>query len=197
MPEFGLDVCVKEGFAAFKGQSIALVCNQASVSSDFRHILDCLLPLHQSGYLKVQCVFGPQHGIWGHTQDIMVEWEGYRDARTGLTFFSLYGEHREPTPAMLEGVERLVFDVPDIGRLGFRLVVVETHCRHTFPLRYGERFRVNAWFRDVDYRLCVAYELTNLAHDRRAARGHTTLVTTDPQGQLLLATPQGILDRLG
>lgn len=87
-------------------------------------------------------------------------------------------------------------DVEDIGRLGYRLVVVESHCRHTFPLRYGERFRVHAWFRDVEYRLCVAYELFNLAHDRRAARGHTTLVTTDPQGQLLLATPQGILDRL-
>jgi acyl-CoA thioester hydrolase len=87
-------------------------------------------------------------------------------------------------------------DVHDIDRLGYRLVVVETHCRHTFPLRYGERFRVNAWFRDVDYRLCVAYELTNLAHDRRAARGHTTLVTTDAEGQLLLGTPPAILDRL-
>jgi acyl-CoA thioester hydrolase len=87
-------------------------------------------------------------------------------------------------------------DVHDIGRLGYRLVVVETHCRHTFPLRYAERFRVAAWFRDVDYRLKVAFELTNLAHDRRAARGHTTLVTTDAQGQLLMGTPQAILDRL-
>ena len=87
-------------------------------------------------------------------------------------------------------------DVPDLTALGYRQLVVETQCRHTFPLRYGERFRVDAWFRDVDYRLCVAYELTNLVHDRRAARGHTTLVTTDAEGRLLLVTPQAILDRL-
>ena len=87
-------------------------------------------------------------------------------------------------------------DVHDIGRLGYRLLVVESRCRHTFPLRYGERFRVDAWFRDVDYRLNIAYEVTNLAHDRRAARGHTTLVTTDAEGRLLMTTPAAILERL-
>ncbi len=112
MPATGLDVCIADGFAAFKRQTIALVCNQASIASDYRHVLDHLL---KQGKTKIACVFGPQHGIWGHTQDNMVEWEGYTDPRTGLVFHSLYGEHREPTDAMLQGVERLVFDVPDVG----------------------------------------------------------------------------------
>jgi uncharacterized protein YbbC (DUF1343 family) len=111
----GIDKWVVDGFSALRGQSIALVCNQASIASDFVHVLDHLLPHHKAGKLKVGAVMGPQHGIWGHTQDNMIEWEGYEDPRTGLRFFSLYGERREPAEAWLEGVDRLVFDVPDVG----------------------------------------------------------------------------------
>jgi uncharacterized protein YbbC (DUF1343 family) len=111
MPATGLDVCVRDGFKAFNGQRLGLVCNQASIARDYRHVLDHMLEKK----VEVACVLGPQHGVWGHTQDNMVEWEGYTDSRTGLRFHSLYGEHREPTDAMLEGVERIVFDVPDVG----------------------------------------------------------------------------------
>ena len=38
---------------------------------------------------------GPQHGLFGHTQDNMIEWEGELDPDG--TGHSLYGEHREPT----------------------------------------------------------------------------------------------------
>lgn len=111
----GLDRCVADGFALLAGKSVGLVCHQASVASDYVHILDHLLPLHRAGKLKIQAVFGPQHGIWGHTQDNMIEWEGYTDPRTGLRFYSLYGENRKPTPAMLDGIDVLVFDVQDVG----------------------------------------------------------------------------------
>ena len=115
MAKFGLDQVIDGRFELFKGQSIALVCNQASIASDYGHVLDHFLKPHRAGKLRIQCVFGPQHGIWGHTQDNMVEWEGYTDPRTGVLFHSLYGEHREPTDAMLEGAERIVFDVPEVG----------------------------------------------------------------------------------
>ncbi len=92
-----------------------MVCNQASVSRDRHHIIDLLLPDHRAGRLEVKVVFGPQHGLFGHTQDNMIEWEGRLDPRTGLRVASLYGEHREPTAAMLAGVDRLVVDLPDVG----------------------------------------------------------------------------------
>ncbi len=111
----GLDRWVADGFASLKGKRVGVVCNQATIASDYAHIIDHLLPLHRSGFLTVQAAFGPQHGIWGHTQDNMIEWEGYRDERTGLPFYSLYGERREPTAEWLEGVDELVFDVPDVG----------------------------------------------------------------------------------
>lgn len=110
----GLDRLVGSGFAELKGKSVGVVCNQATVARDFGHILDHMLPYH-GRTLEIVAAFGPQHGIWGHTQDNMIEWEGYVDPATGLKFYSLYGEHREPTPEMLEGIDTLVFDIQDVG----------------------------------------------------------------------------------
>jgi acyl-CoA thioester hydrolase len=87
-------------------------------------------------------------------------------------------------------------DVEQIVAAGYRQVVIETKCRYAFPLRYGDRFRVDAWFRDVDNRLNIGYEIFNLTHRRRSLHGHTILVTTDPEGRMLLETPHVLLDRL-
>ena len=110
MTQTGLDRLVASGFDELKGRRVGIVCNQASVARDFRHILD-----HAMDHVEVLAAFGPQHGIWGHTQDNMIEWEGYEDASTGLRFYSLYGEHRKPTPSMLDDIDTLVFDLQDVG----------------------------------------------------------------------------------
>jgi acyl-CoA thioester hydrolase len=78
----------------------------------------------------------------------------------------------------------------------FRLLIVETKCRYASPLRYGDRIRVAAWIREHARRITVAYEITNLATDRRAARAHTILVTTDREGRLLMETPDEIVGYL-
>lgn len=78
----------------------------------------------------------------------------------------------------------------------FALYVVETRCRYTFPLRYRDRIRISAWFRDVERRLLVAYEITNLSHGRRAARGLTAIAIVAPDGKLCMETPREILHRI-
>ena len=115
---------VADRFARFRGERVAFVCNQASVDADFRHLID----LAQEAGVEIACAFGPQHGIWGHTQDNMVEWEGYEDPRTGLRFYSLYGEHRSPTEESLKGVDRLVFDVPDVGARYYTFIWTLANC---------------------------------------------------------------------
>lgn len=124
----GLDALLARDCAPLRGKAIGVVCNQASIASDGRHILDHLLPLHQRGDLKIVAAFGPQHGIWGHTQDNMIEWEGYEDARTGLRFHSLYGACRKPTPQMLEGIEVLVVDIVDVGARYYTFVWTLALC---------------------------------------------------------------------
>lgn len=105
----GLDRLVLDDFAPLRGQRLGLLVNQASVDRGYRHAIDLFI----GAGLDLRALFGPQHGLWGHTQDNMVEWEGapYR----GMTVHSLYGEHREPTDAMLEGLDRVVIDVFDVG----------------------------------------------------------------------------------
>lgn len=87
-------------------------------------------------------------------------------------------------------------DVPDMIELGYRMVVIESKCRHVFPLRYGDKFRVSAWFKEFEYRLHVAFEVFNLTAERRAAKGHTMLATLDADGNLLLATPASMSTRV-
>lgn len=87
-------------------------------------------------------------------------------------------------------------DVQDFVSLGHGLLVIETRCRHAFPLRYGEDFAVRAFMIDYEQRIHVGYEVMNLTHRRRAARGLTTLVTTDAAGNMLLETPAVVQQRI-
>jgi uncharacterized protein YbbC (DUF1343 family) len=45
----------------------------------------------------------------------MVEWEGFCDQETGLPVYSLYGKTRSPIPDMLQNIDCLVIDLPDVG----------------------------------------------------------------------------------
>ncbi len=87
-------------------------------------------------------------------------------------------------------------DVLEIMPGHYQLVIIESKCRYVYPLRYGDRFRVDCWFEDVDVRLNIAFEIVNLSAARRTAKGHTILATLDASGKLLLATPDAILQRL-
>jgi acyl-CoA thioester hydrolase len=87
----------------------------------------------------------------------------------------------------------------DAGKLiggTYLFMVSESRCRHAFPLSYGERFRVHAWFGGIQHGLDVRFELINLEHDRRSARGRTLLVCVDETRRLLIKTPAPIVDRI-
>jgi uncharacterized protein YbbC (DUF1343 family) len=86
--------------------------NPGSVNSRLLPAVDLL---SRDPDIKLTALFGPQHGIRGETQDNMIEWQSFRDLRTGLPAYSLYAEHRRPTEEMLSGVDVLVFDLPDVG----------------------------------------------------------------------------------
>lgn len=115
MVRTGLDIAHDQRWERWRGKRIGVLCHQATVDRQHRQILDLLLPLHSADELTIEAAFGPQHGLWGHTQDNMIEWEGYTDPRTGLRFHSLYGEHREPTDEMLAGLDEMVIDIQDVG----------------------------------------------------------------------------------
>lgn len=108
----GLEAFLRDRTSSLAGARVGLICHPASIDHQFRHAADLF---SQHSEIKLTALFGPQHGIRGETQDNMIEWEAFRDARTGVMAWSLYGEVRKPTPQMLADVDVLVFDVQDVG----------------------------------------------------------------------------------
>jgi uncharacterized protein YbbC (DUF1343 family) len=107
----GIDTLRAEGFRPLRGKRVGLITNPTGVDSELRSTLDIL-----SGAPDVRLValFGPEHGVRGdHAagQDV----ESYVDPPTGLPVYSLYGKTRKPTPAMLDALDALVYDIQDIG----------------------------------------------------------------------------------
>ncbi len=95
-----------------RGQRLALLGHPASVTEECVHTLDALMATEG---LQVTAAFGPQHGMQGDKQDNMIESEDYTDPRYGIPVFSLYGQHRRPTPEMMASFDTLLVDLQDIG----------------------------------------------------------------------------------
>ena len=101
---------VKPGLESFllnfpsdlKGKRVGILCHAASITKDFSHIIDVFQDLKE---FKLSAVCGPQHGLHGQTQDNMIEWQSEKHPVYKIPLFSLYGEHRKPTPEMLEEIE--------------------------------------------------------------------------------------------
>lgn len=112
MVKIGLEVLLESKIDLLDGARVGLIVNPTSINSRFEHTADLF---HQHPRIKLAALFGPQHGIRGETQDNMIEWQSFRDQRTGLPAYSLYGATRKPTSEMLADVDVLVFDIQDVG----------------------------------------------------------------------------------
>jgi uncharacterized protein YbbC (DUF1343 family) len=110
----GLERVVSGGVPALRGKRIGLIANPTAVDAELRHAVDLLAA---TPGLELVTLFGPEHGLRGDAQD-MIGVDVTRDERTGLPVWSLYGHDAAsltPTPAMLEGLDALVYDVQDVG----------------------------------------------------------------------------------
>ncbi|MDR1083392.1 MAG: DUF1343 domain-containing protein [Deltaproteobacteria bacterium] len=107
----GLEIFLAEHSRTYKGRSLALLANQASIGPGYRHALSYL-----DEYLpgRIKAVFSPQHGFKGEKQDNMVE-SGHGRLKDGRPLFSLYSDLRQPEPSMLQDIDVLLIDLTDIG----------------------------------------------------------------------------------
>ena len=107
---FGVDVLL-ENPAVLRHQRVGLITNQTGRSADGRSTIDLLYARTDLRLLKL---FAPEHGLRGAAapgEPIT----NSRDAAIGLPVYSLYGQTLKPTPAMLAGLDVLVFDLQDVG----------------------------------------------------------------------------------
>lgn len=111
--KFGIDRLLAQPdlLRALDGRRVALVAHPASVTQTLAHSLDALI----AAGVNVTSAFGPQHGLKGDKQDNMVETADERDPQYGIPVFSLYGQVRRPTPAMIDTADVFLFDLQDLG----------------------------------------------------------------------------------
>jgi len=121
--QLGSDRLLRSG--RLKGRRVGIVSNPASVGPWFAHIVDRVAALPG---VTIVALFGPQHGFRADVQDNMIETAHARDARRQIPVYSLYSETREPTAAMLAGIDLLIIDLQDVGARIYTFIYTMANC---------------------------------------------------------------------
>src|SRR5712691_2184615 len=139
---FGIDRFLAEPAlrTPLKGARVALLAHPASVTQDLTHSLDALAAC---GDARITAAFGPQHGLRGDKQDNMIESSDFNDPANGISVFSLYGEVRKPTNAMMDTFDVMLVDLQD---LGCRIYTFITTLRYV--LEAASQHRKTVWVLD-------------------------------------------------
>ena len=122
-----------------------------------------------------------QHEIPFHDVDSLgIVWHGHYYKYFELARTALY--------------RSLNFDIDDMGRLGLTFPVIESQCRHSEALRYGEQVNITAQFREWEYYILIEYRICEAESGKRAAYGHTKQAVCDQSGQLLSCVPKAVTE---
>jgi uncharacterized protein YbbC (DUF1343 family) len=105
----GIDVLLDDSAHLVAGRRVGLLTNHAAVDANG---VDDLTRLRDAG-VQLTALFSPEHGFRAQLDEENI---GHGvDSATGLPIYSLYGDIRAPTTAMLAEIDVLVVDLPDIG----------------------------------------------------------------------------------
>lgn len=109
--KLGVDVFFERDLSDLQGKRIGLLTNQTGANGE---LVSTIRLFHEHPELQLEILFAPEHGLLTNVK----EGEKFNDAThrsTGIPIFSLYGQSKKPTDAMMEKVDIVVFDIQDIG----------------------------------------------------------------------------------
>lgn len=96
-----------------KGKRVGMIVNHTSVirrPGGYTHVVDSLQALG----VTIKTIFAPEHGFRGQAS-AGEKVDNSRDTKTGISIVSLYGKNYKPSPAQLDSLDVLVFDIQDVG----------------------------------------------------------------------------------
>ncbi len=133
-----IDVYEAMNSEPFAGKHIGLITNQTGVDFEGRPTVEYFVGRES---FKLVAIFSPEHGISGKADSDVA------DATlpgTGVPIYSLYGETRRPTDAMLKGIDLLIFDMQDAGVRFYTYVTTMAYCmeaaaKHHIPFFVFDR----------------------------------------------------------
>ncbi len=121
----GLENICQSPPAFLQQQRLGLLSNPASVNSSFYHAKD-LIDHFFPGQLTT--LFSPQHGFYADKQDNMIESDDTVDHAAKRPIYSLYGNTRKPTAAMMENIDILLVDLQDVGTRVYTFIYTLSYC---------------------------------------------------------------------
>ena len=153
-----------------KNKNIGMVINQTSVIGKKQvSSIDSLLKLG----IHVKKIFGPEHGFRG-TASNGATVDDTVDPSTGIPAISLYGKHYKPTPADLEGLNLMIFDIQDVGARFYTYLstlhyVMEACAENHIELMILDRPNPNGFYvdgpvLDTAYRSFVGLDQLPIVH---------------------------------
>lgn len=107
----GIEVLFRDSLSLVRGKRVGLITNQSGRDRQGRSDIDLLA--HTRG-VRLVALFAPEHGMRG-TAEAGAKIASDTDAATGVPIYSLYGAVHAPTPAMLDSVDVLLYDIQDAG----------------------------------------------------------------------------------
>jgi uncharacterized protein YbbC (DUF1343 family) len=116
--KLGIDVLRESGYALLQGKRVGLICNQTSLDRNGNRTREVL---NRAPQVRLTALYVPEHGLDGK-ELAGKHVASRRDPVTGLTAFSLYGDTRKPTPAMLSHIDIMLFDLQDIGSRSYTYI---------------------------------------------------------------------------
>lgn len=134
----GVDVLVTDSIHLLQGRRVGLLTNQTGIGRDGTGDVEMFL----NADVPLVALFSPEHGFRGVLDQPNVDHDV--DSATGLPIFSLYGETRAPTAAMLEMIDVLVIDLQDIGArpytyISTTLLAMEAGAANGVPIIVTDR----------------------------------------------------------
>lgn len=92
-----------------EGKSVGLVANHTTVFGK-AFLADTLIKMG----VRLTKIFAPEHGFRGDV-DAGADILNGVDAKTGVPVISLYGNKTKPSPADLQGIDLMIYDIQDVG----------------------------------------------------------------------------------
>ncbi len=85
-------------------------------------------------------------------------------------------------------------DVDDAANQEYLFPVIESHCRYTEALRYGQKVTLTADFREWDYYVLIKYSIYCEQTEKRVAYGYTKQAVCGADRKLLNQVPEAVVE---
>ncbi len=106
----------------FERKRLGLITGPTGLNKQLKSTVDLF-----SERYDLKALYSPEHGVRGNLQ-AGAHVDTYVDEGTGITVYSLYGDHRKPVPEMLKDIDVLVMDIQDIGSRYYTYLYTMSYC---------------------------------------------------------------------